>query len=44
MEEKSSSGVDSCNGTQLFTEAMTHFGQIVEKNLQNSKIKKIWMS
>ena len=38
MEEKSSSGVDSCNGTQLFTEAMTHFGQIVEKNLQNSKI------
>ena len=39
MEEKSSSGVDSCNGTQLFNKAMAHFGSIVEKNLQNPKIK-----
>ena len=30
---------DDCNGEQLFNKAMAHFGGIVEKNLQNPKIK-----
>tara|TARA_Y100001935_G_scaffold239071_1_gene226232 strand:- start:51 stop:1595 length:1545 start_codon:yes stop_codon:yes gene_type:complete len=38
MESKSPSGIDSCDGSQLFSEAMNHFSEIVEEKLRNSKI------